>query len=189
MKTDIVAERTEVEHHEQRAEKHHADFGCDIGECQQDRGADDHLRRHKIMILEALGEPGLGQRHIASHREEAAEGECRTDRRRNRPRLGVDQQDQGVDEVAGSDHSLNLTALPGAERQRPGRPLRAHAFQFSRNWIQKRGRSGAHGLAIDGTHGPKLSGKAFRFGIFQYRISAIQSCNALVSQWELARFE
>src|SRR5260370_25286444 len=30
-----------------------------------------------------------------------------------------------------------------------------------------------------------LSGKAFRFGIFRHRISAIQSCNALVSQWEL----
>src|SRR5258708_10699425 len=107
------------------------------------------------MILEALGESGFRQHHIASNGEQTAGGECRADRRRYRTGAGVDEQDEGINDITGSDHSLNLTALPGAARQRLRRPLRTHAFQFSRNWIQERGGSGAHGLAICGTNLPE----------------------------------
>jgi hypothetical protein len=80
--------------------------------------------------------------------------------------MGVDREDQGIDEVADRDHRLDLTALSGAARQHLRRRLGTYAFQFSRNRVQKRGRSGAHDLAVNGTQAENLRGKAFRFGIF-----------------------
>ena len=86
---------------------------------------------------------------------EPASGEGRADGRRYVARMGVDREDQGVDDVADRDHRLDLTALSGAARQHLRRRLGTYAFQFSRNRMQKRGRSGAHDLAVNGTQAEK----------------------------------
>ena len=158
--------RAEVEHDEQRAEKQHADFGRDVGEGQHDRHADDQLRCDEIVILEAFGEAGFRNHQIDGDGGEPASGEGRADGRGDVARMGVDREDQGIDDVAGCDHRLDLTALSGTARQHLRRRPGTHAFQFSRDRMQKRGRSGAHDLAVDGTQAEKSTWEAFRFGIF-----------------------
>ena len=149
------AQRAEVEHHEQGAEKHHADLGRDVGEGEHDRHADDQLRRDEIVILKALGESRFRKHQIDGDGGEPAGGEGRPDGGRYIARLGVDREDQGVDDVADRDHRLDLAALPGAARQHLRRRLGTYAFQFSRNRVQKRGRRGAHDLAVNGTQAEK----------------------------------
>ena len=60
----------------------------------------------------------------------------------------------------------DLAALLGAARQRLRRRLGDRRRPARPHRIQEGGRSGAHGLAVDGTRCKNLSGKAFRFGIF-----------------------
>ncbi len=141
------AQRAEVEHDEQSAEKHHADFRHDVSEGQHDRHTDDRLRRDEIMILQARVEARFRQHQMAGDEDETGGGVCRADRRRYGAGVGIDQQHEGIDDVADGDHSLNLTALLRAARQRLRRQLGTRAVQLSRNWIQERGGNGAHGLA------------------------------------------
>jgi len=136
-------------------EKHHADFGRDVGEGQHDGHVDDQLRRDEIMVVKALGKSCFRQHQIEGDGNETANSECRADHVRYGARMGVEQQDQAIDDVAGRDHGLNLTALPRAARQHLRRRFGTYAFQFSRNRMQKRRRSGAHGLAVNGTHSEK----------------------------------
>ena len=68
------------------------------------------------MILEAIVEPRLRGCDTAADKEQAATGKGRSDRFRYRTGMGVDQQEKRVDDITGTDHSQNLTALPGTPR-------------------------------------------------------------------------
>jgi hypothetical protein len=70
--------------------------------------------------------------------------------------MGVDRQDEGIDDLAGRDHRLDLTPLSGAARQHLRRRLGTYAFQFSRNRVQKSGRRSAHDLAVKWNSGRKI---------------------------------
>src|SRR4029077_9800017 len=117
-------------------------------------------------------------------RKQAAAGKGGTDNRRDRADLGVDQQQKAIDDIADSDHSLDLTALSCAAQKRLGRRLPAHAFQTIRSWIEEGQSDGVHDLAIGGTSEKNLRGKAFRFGIFLPECSATGG-SALCLVWKL----
>ena len=149
------AQRAEIDDEKQRAEKHHAHFGREIGEGKHDCRADEELRHDEIMVLEALGKSGFRQRQVKHDRDETRRHISRTDVQRHGAGLGIEQQDHAIEQIARRDHSLNLPPLPRPARSHFCRQLETNAIQLSRNRIQKRRRSAAHRLAI-GETGSKI---------------------------------
>ena len=122
------------------------------------------------MILETLGEPRFREQDISGDRDETADGECRADGGRRGAGVSVDEQDRCIDDIADTDHSLNLPALSRTARKRLGRQLATDTFRRIRRRIQKRRGRDTHKFAMVKAIGENVRAKAFRFGIFRAEI-------------------
>ena len=107
------------------------------------------------MVLEALGEAGLGQHEVEGDAREARDGEGRPNGVGNGPRVGIEHQDQAVRDVARRDHDLDAAALFRPARQDLGRGRLTRAFQLCRDRIEERRRRRAHCLATRGNQRQK----------------------------------
>jgi hypothetical protein len=132
------------------------------------------------VIFEAFVEPRLGQHDISGDGDQTAGGECRADGRRRGAGIGVDEQDNRIEDIADTDHSLHLPALSRPARQRLGRQFATDVPQLVCRRIQKKQRSDAHQFATGERNWRNLRGKAFRFGIFRAEILPCEGLFALV---------
>src|SRR5580698_10522885 len=100
------------------------------------------------MIFETFDKPGFGEQDISGDRDQPADGECRTDGGRCGAGVSIDEQDRCIDDIADTDHSLNLPALSRAARQRLGREFATDTLRRIRRRIQKRRRRDTHKFAM-----------------------------------------
>lgn len=84
------------------------------------------------MILEALVEPEFRKDETENHQGQAGSGIGRGDHEGRRTGLRIQQQDPGVDDVAGPDHDQDLATLLGAPGKRLRRRLGTDAIQIGR---------------------------------------------------------
>ena len=134
------------------------------------------------MIFETFDKPGFGEQDISGDRDQPADGECRTDGGRCGAGVSIDEQDRCIDDIADTDHSLNLPAPSRAARQRLGRQFATDTLRRIRRRIQKRRRSDTHKFAMVKAIGENVRGKAFRFGIFRAEILGRKGCFPLFAR-------
>jgi hypothetical protein len=127
------AQRTEAEHHEQVAEKQHADFRREISEREQEHSVDGGLGCDKIVIAEALVETQFREQHVERNESQSAESVGWGQRNGHRPGIGVGQQYEAVEQKAAGNHRLELAALSGPACQPLSSQPRLPAFQFARD--------------------------------------------------------
>jgi hypothetical protein len=135
------AQRTECEDHEQRAQEDAADFRRDVQEHQHDDQADGRLLNDEVVILETVVQPGFGHHPERADRDQAADDIGGGGRKRGCPRIGVEQEDQPVDDVTEPDHAEHLPPLLRAARQKLRRQL---ASNFRADIARQRRRDGLH---------------------------------------------
>ena len=119
------------------------------------------LKHRQMVIFEMVVEMGFGQDGKKPDQGNAAQEECRWDGHRNCAGMHIDQQNGRTKRITSDLRRQRMPAMRGAARQRRRRRrFGAHAFQFVRNWIQERRRSGAHDLANGGNKPEKSNGQS-----------------------------
>jgi hypothetical protein len=123
------AQRTEAEHHEQVAEKQHADFRREISEREQEHRVDGGLGRDKIVIAEALVDTQFREQHVERNESQSAESVGWGQRNGHRPGIGVGQRPSSRRQLAiiawiwrrcrvrrASRSAVSLGCLPSSSR-------------------------------------------------------------------------
>ena len=122
------------------------------------------------MIVEALGESGFRKHEVDRDCQHAAAGIDRANGHRHGPGMGIDRENEGIEQVARRDHCLDLTALSCAARQIPRSRSGAGELRLGCDRVEKWRCGNAHSFAGMERKAKNLNGKAFRFGIFRNRI-------------------